>query len=390
MQVRTQRAPSRRAGASAPAHGPAGASAAPQHSRAERPPGDLCGTLLVCAVCAACAGAPAPGGAPADASPGAHPPDAEPVVAADVLQDVPSAGRPAHDAVAVPDARPGDGGPRDASPLVDGRACAARCLGQRPPICCGDVGFDSPCHASCAGWTIARIQRDCTVGPCTSCACTDPRQDDPCGGRGVCDRGGNYHAEWCRFACGRPLQDVLDDVAHCGPCKVPSACPACPPMPPSVAVCGADGTTYGSACELGCYRVPLACAGACVDLDALPPPCSACPLTCAPVCTWSEAGLRTARNACLATCTGATIVHTGACCAVPDAWVPVCSTEGVTYPNALVAACGDAEVAYLGTCVCDCDMTVVDPVCGATGHTYANGCAAACAGEASVSDGPCP
>jgi hypothetical protein len=173
-------------------------------------------------------------------------------------------------------------------------------------------------------------------------------------------------------------------------------------------VCGANGVTYGNACEAGCEGVDVVAEGACDEACA-------CPTVYIPVC--GEDGV-TYGNACEAACADVEVVADGPCasdCLCADIYMPVCGVDGVTYGNACEAECAGVAVASPGECsaecngnadcerglVCDLDgafcrppcaiaCLVPDPVCGEDGVTYVCGEEdAACNGVRVAFDGPC-
>ena len=202
-----------------------------------------------------------------------------------------------------------------------------------------------------------------------------------------------------------------------GDCEGQGVCRRLPDVCPDVfdPVCGCDGVTYGNRCEAYAAGANIAAPGACDD--------GGNEGDCARNADCAR-GSYCAREQ--GDCDGI-----GTCEVLPRACTrefrPVCGCDGVTYPNACVAASQGATIDYVGACekeppeegcrtnrdcdevgsYCakepeDCDGVGecrerpmvcplnFDPVCGCDGQTYGNACAAAGAGVNIAVNGPCP
>jgi hypothetical protein len=351
------------------------------------------------------------------------------------------------------------------------------------PVCGEDgVTYPNPCEATCAGVDVlsrgecaavcepVACEVFCEFGfarderGCETCECLDPCQACTSVQEPVCSRTGRTYINRCRAAC------VGEIVAYAGECRTEcpevgcasdcpggflrdeNGCPTCECVEISTTcddtfrpLCGSDGVTYSSECEVAAAGVEIlldeACPPTChVDSDCPTgygceaglrglPACEPSDPSCVAVCVQQRRRCDPTRittdGAGAGTCeSGEYCSEEGECvssCGCNTIFYPVCGADGATYGNRCQASCAEVRVASTGSCcdvsaavgcdlschdgfatdelgcdvcaclesptvACTCDDTVVNRVCGADGNIYENECLMRCAGVRSAAD----
>ncbi len=174
---------------------------------------------------------------------------------------------------------------------------------------------------------------------CEGESCGEPGCPDVVACDLVCDTGYAVDAEGCRdCACVAaaciPEPDSCPEGERCveGTCRSIPCAEQCPGGVDSV--CGSDGITYRNACTAECAGVEVARMGPC---DAV--------VECSPE----------------RRCPEGQVCRSGRCvsddCGCAPVRAPVCSEDGITFPNSCLLACARADLAYPGPCVADACRT---------------------------------
>jgi len=268
--------------------------------------------------------------------------------------------------------------------------------------CTGDKDCDPTDPMGPNGWIKQKAK-------CEECIC---REEEECAALGVtapcgpvCDIYNNTFQRLCDMQKwymehqGYPCNhDYQENFWYWGECI--SVCEGCETAPKGL-VCGTDGVTYSSLCDLltcpSGQNVAVKHVGACLG-ESFCPQCASDPIQ--PVC--ASDGLSYA-NPCAATqCANKDIVYY-----YPQGILePCCEWSGIfgnkvcasnygadynTYPNEDTVICLGLQKEYDGECICPCSGTG-SGVCAGSGtfyKTYPNDCWVECLGLTKLYDGDC-
>ncbi|KAI5637780.1 kazal-type serine protease inhibitor domain-containing protein [Phthorimaea operculella] len=241
----------------------------------------------------------------------------------------------------------------------------------------------------------------------------------------VCGSDGKTYPNDCRFQCAKAIKPSLE-AKHQGDCRnmrspwrkeLPSeySCD-CPYI--YRPVCGSDGKTYPNPCVLACAQsenpwLKISNFGHCrkeerrsrSSLGLRSKSACVCPYNYQPICGSDG---KTYPNPCSFNCAkakthGLEIREYGQCsneklwtkssCICPYDYLPVCGTDGKTYPNLCSYTCAQSinpklEIKEKGECrdeelrsgsACNSYCPRYSPICGSDGITYPNPCIFDCA-----------
>jgi hypothetical protein len=338
--------------------------------------------------------------------------------------------------------------PTDSAAIGGAQKNVCICTREYFPVCGSDgVTYSNKCVFECEKRVNSNLQL-IAYGDCDNVVKTLPMDEELCmcsrEYEPICGTDATTYSNKCMFKCAQKNNKALKFAAY-GECVQVSNLPLDAEIPavqnlpldettPEVEnycictkeyrpVCGSDGKTYSNTCLFNCAKntnqnLEMVTKGKCAEISVLPlndeAPLCACPLILSPVCGSDG---QTYPNVCNLNCAkklnrNLEVFAQGECmpkvqnmplaeeaplCACPLNFLPVCGSDGQTYPNECSLKCAkklnrNLEVFAQGECMlkvqnmplaeetplCACPLNL-SPVCGSDGQTYSNECDLNCA-----------